>query len=146
METHDRARLRPQIVHDGSLQFVANGGLGGRGVVMVLSRGQVRLLVALAGAAGGQLPLCAVHALVQPAAGEGTPRAPLTNAQRAALSRSLRRLRARGLIEPPARTGVGLTAEGRRLVDWLMSTWDGWRVYSRHFPPTFTGCGASAAG
>jgi hypothetical protein len=97
----------------------------------VLSRAQLRLLLALAAtpAGFGRREVAAV--LWGVAVNPGRRSALLTPAQRSSRARTIRRLHAAGLVETLG--NVRLSPEGWRLVDPL-AAWDGWAVYLECWP------------
>lgn len=109
---------------DGSLQFVAADGAG-QGVVMVLSRNQVRILFAAEKAPAGGIGVADVPSVLWGVPGKGERRgaAVLTAAQRASASRAVRRLEGLGYVarrrEDGGRPACVLTEEGRRLCEYL---------------------------
>src|SRR5262249_32415652 len=118
--------LDPRIASNGALHFPARD----RDIAAILSRNELRLLVAIATAPSGlsRRELAAVLWGV-PVIPTRRPQ-PLTPTQRASQARTLRRLESIGLVEIPG--NVSLTFKGQRLVEAL-TRWPGWQDYARRW-------------
>jgi len=104
---------------------------GGSGEQFVLSHEQVKLLACLWRYHSEERQcLRSMFFYGQPYPKRRRP--PLTNAQRASYSRSLRRLEAQGYIIRKRKT-ISLSPEGAELLQWLLNEWDGMSSYLRHF-------------
>jgi hypothetical protein len=111
---------------DTGITFLQPWVKGKSAVVMVLSHQQVLILQTLVNA-NDPVSNKAFHAALWPK--KEHPK-PLTAAQRAGLSRSLRRLAGQGFIQQINRGEFILTDSGKSLADYLFNELDYWRILS----------------
>lgn len=108
---------------DGSAQFIKRRAFGGN-VAMVLSQQQVRILETMFNA-------CEVTPADLRKALWPEIQTPFTAAQRASLSRSLRRLQVLTLIQRCNGGSMALTEVGREWADFVLNENRYWRVWAK---------------